>query len=160
MAWTLVAALLGQAAADPASRALANATAGSIWRVSVLWLRNQLESATQLEDIVVGGHQWCRAHVPDDSWSLSLGPQHLDSKPLAEAARAAFVPRQDGLLVKLSKKTTAMVCVEAARVYHFGQVLTYNLFWRLAVKRTSLRMGVRWNLFGLRGGAFDSRQAS
>ena len=109
MAWTLVAALLGQAAADPASRALANATAGSIWRVSVLWLRDQLESATQLEDIVVGGHQWCRAHVPDDSWSLSLGPQHLDSKPLAEAARAAFVPRQDGLLVKLSKKTTAMV---------------------------------------------------
>lgn len=30
--------------------------ANNFWRVS---------------DIVVGGHQWCRAHVPDSSWSLS-----------------------------------------------------------------------------------------
>lgn len=44
--------------ADAAARSLANATmdANNFWRVS---------------DIVVGGHQWCRAHVPDSSWSLS-----------------------------------------------------------------------------------------
>ncbi|CAE7426276.1 unnamed protein product [Symbiodinium microadriaticum] len=42
--------------------------AGAIVRANLTFASSNF---WRVSDIVVGGHQWCRAHVPDSSWSLS-----------------------------------------------------------------------------------------